>query len=485
MTDRSETGKAAPAQSAAGDGPPDGLAGARRHWSAFAIILGLTVSVLDSSIANVALPTIAQDLKAQPAASIWVLNAYQIALAALLLPLAALGEVIGYRRIAQAGLAVFTLASLACGLADSLAMLTAARVLQGIGAAGIISVTSALVRFTYPHRMLGRAMGVNAVVVSMSAAMGPTIASGLLSIGDWRLLFLVNVPVGIVATAVSVFSLPATPRTARPLNLIGALLCAATFGLAITGLQSFAHGGEGLALGLVQLGAAIAAGIALARRERGRPHPIVPLDLLRVRLFALSAAAAMGTFVAQMMAYVALPFELHQLGYSAVETGLLLTPWPLAIAVAAPLAGRLADRYPPGLLSAVGCGVFFTGLFALGTLPANHGIGDIVWRMALCGIGFGFSQTPNNRAMVACAPRERSGAAGGAIGTVRVLGQGIGAAGAALAFHTAAPEIGARAAVLTAAGFALAAMGVSLLRGKERPALASDVGKDANSEAGA
>src|SRR5579863_1115599 len=151
---------------------PDGLPVPRRYWAIAAIILAIIMSVLDSTIVNVALPTVARDFGASAAASIWVVNAYQLAILMLLLPLASLGEIVGYRRVSQAGLAVFTLGSLACALAPSLLTLTIARVLQGLGAAGIMSVNVALVRFTYPQRSLGRAIGINAFVVASAAAVG-------------------------------------------------------------------------------------------------------------------------------------------------------------------------------------------------------------------------------------------------------------------------------------------------------------------------
>src|SRR6195256_899327 len=157
---------------------PDGLPVPRRYWAIATIVLAISMSVLDSSIANVALPSIARDFHASNAASIWVINAYQIAILAALLPLASLGEIVGYRRISQAGLLVFTLASLACAFATSLPALSAARIVQGLGAAGIMSVNAALVRFTYPQRLLGRAIGINGLAVAVSAAIGPTIAAG-------------------------------------------------------------------------------------------------------------------------------------------------------------------------------------------------------------------------------------------------------------------------------------------------------------------
>jgi DHA2 family multidrug resistance protein-like MFS transporter len=458
---------------------PDGLPTPRRYWAIAAILLSIVVAVLDSSIANVALPTIARDLRANAADAIWVVNAYQIAVVMLLLPLAALGEIIGYRRVSQVGLAVFTLASIACACSNSLFELTLARVLQGVGAGGILSVTSALVRFTYPQRMLGRALGVNAIVVSISAALGPTIASGLLALGDWRWLFGVNVPIGALAVVMAAFNLPESPKHARRFNLVGAGLTSASFGLLITGLQAFAHGGAGQAFGGLELALAALATWALIGHERKLEHPILPFDLLRTPIFALSVATSISSFAAQMLALVALPFALVRLGHSPVEIGLLLTPWPLAVGVAAPIAGRLADKYPAGVLGGLGLATLAVGLGALATISAQHESLDIVWRMALCGLGFGFFQAPNNRALLATAPRQRSGAAGGVLGTARVLGQSLGAALAALLFQAlgdAAPPV----ALWLAAAIAIAAAGVSMLRltrrGERLPAAITSTG---------
>jgi DHA2 family multidrug resistance protein-like MFS transporter len=447
---------------AAGTAHADGLPFPRRYWSVLAIWMAMAMSVLDGAIANVALPTIAGELHASAAASIWIVNAYQLAITVCLLPLAALGEKLGYRRVYIAGVAVFTLGSLACALSHSLPGLTAARVLQGFGAAGIMSINSALVRFTYPQRLLGRGIGLNAVVISVSAATGPSVASAILARASWEWLFAVNVPIGAAAIAVAVWALPRTAPSHRPFDWISALLNGLAFGLLILGLESLAR--DGLAAGALKLaGAAIAAAL-LARRELNRAAPLVPFDLLRIPIFGLSIATSIVSFAAQMLAYTALPFYFQAvLGRSAVATGLLMTPWPLAVAVSAPLAGRLADRYPAGLLGGGGLAVFAVGLGLLSTL--HPGASDLAagWRMAVCGLGFGFFQSPNNRAIISAAPLSRSGAAGGMLATARLLGQTFGALATGVFFHVAG--LGATAAALLAASaIAAAAAGVSLLR---------------------
>jgi DHA2 family multidrug resistance protein-like MFS transporter len=440
----------------------DGLPLPRRYWAIAAITLGIAMAVLDSTIANVALPTIARDFGASPAAAIWVINAYQLAILMLLLPLASLGEIVGYRRIAQTGLAVFTLGSLACACAPGLLTLSMARVLQGLGAAGIMSVSPALVRFTYPHRYLGRAVGINAFVVAGSAALGPTLAAAVLAIAHWRWLFGINVPLGILTFSIAVFALPHNEHAQRSFNYGGALLYAATFGLLVSGLQSLAHHGAA-ALAFLELGGGCVLGWLLVQHELPRTAPIIPFDLLRIRVFSLSLATSVCAFMAQMTALVALPFEIQRLGHSAVQTGLLMTPWPLALALAAPIAGRLADRHAAGLLGGLGLLAMSSGLFLLALFPAHGSEAGFIWRMALCGLGFGFFQAPNNRALLAAAPRERSGAAGGMLGGARLLGQSLGAATVAILFHAFA-SAGSNLALGAAGLLALIAAMFSIVR---------------------
>ncbi len=447
----------------------DGLPTPRRYWAVVSIGLGITLAVLDGAIANVALPSIAQDLQASSAASIWIVNAYQIAIVVALLPLASLGEIVGYRRVSQAGLAVFTLASIACVFANSIETLSLARVVQGFGAAGIMSVNGALVRYTYPQRLLGRAVGINAVIVSLAAAAGPTVASAILAVGHWRWLFALNVPIGLLAVSLAGFTLPHNRLQPRKLNWVGAALNAAAFGLLITGLQSLAHG-EAAVLGFGLTGAGLAAGALLIRHERSRTSPLIPLDLLARPMFSLSVATSIISFTAQMMAFVALPFFLQgTLGLTAVETGLLMTPWPLATMIAAPLAGHLSDRYSAGVLGAIGLSLFACGLMALSFLNADSTHFDIVWRMALCGAGFGFFQSPNNRAMLSEAPKDRAGAAGGTLGMARVVGQSLGAVVVAFLL-SAAPINGVGHGFQIAAVTALFGAVMSGSRVRRRPA---------------
>jgi MFS transporter, DHA2 family, multidrug resistance protein len=442
---------------------PDGLPLPQRRWAILTIALGIIMAVVDGAIANVALPTIARDLDASPAFSIWIVNGYQLAVTISLLPLASLGEIIGYRRVYLAGLVLFTLASAFCALSDTLLLLTIARILQGFGAAGILSVNSALVRFTYPHAQLGRGIGINAVVVAISAAAGPTIAAGILAVGTWPWLFAINVPLGFVTFALGLRFLPHTTRAPHMFDWQSAALSALTFGFGIAAIDSIGHG-EAVATYAIEFIVAVVAGVLLVYRQTHMASPLLPLDLLRIPVFALSIATSISSFCGQMLAFVAIPFYLEgHFGYSAVQMGLLITPWPLAVALTAPVAGRLVERVPAGLLGGVGLVIFACGLGALGLLPVDASPFDVIWRMALAGAGFGLFQTPNNRTMIAAAPRERSGGASGMLGTARLLGQTMGAALVAM-FLAISPTEGTRLSLLTGVGFALFGALLSMLR---------------------
>ena len=441
----------------------DGLPVPQRYWAILTIALGITMSVVDGAIANVALPTIARNLDASPAFSIWIVNGYQLAITISLLPLASLGEIIGYRRVYLVGLALFTLASAFCAVADTLPLLTGARVLQGFGAAGILSVNSALVRFTYPRAQLGRGIGINAMVVAVSSAVGPTIAAGILAFSTWPYLFAVNIPIGIAALALGLRNLPHTPRAPHMFDWQSAGLSALAFGLGIAAIDSLGHG-EALMMCAAEFVVAAVAGVLLVYRQTHAASPLLPVDLLRIPVFALSIATSISSFCGQMLAFVAIPFYLEsRFGYSAVQIGLLITPWPIAVAFAAPLAGRLVERYPAGLLGGVGLVLFAAGLGTMALLPAHPIALDVVWRMALAGFGFGLFQTPNNRTMIAAAPRERAGGASGMLGTARLLGQTVGASLVAL-FLARSPDNGTQLALFTGAGFALLGAALSMLR---------------------
>jgi DHA2 family multidrug resistance protein-like MFS transporter len=257
--------------------------------------------------------------------------------------------------------------------------------------------------------------------------------------------------------------LPHTNPAPHSFDWQSAGLSAITFGLGISAVDSAGHG-EALYLCLFEFAVAAVACILLVRRQTHLPSPLLPVDLLRIPIFALSIGTSIASFCGQMLAFVSMPFYLEShFGYSAVQIGLLVTPWPIAVAFAAPLAARLVERYPAGLLGGIGLLLFAAGLGALALMPADASPIDVVWRMALAGAGFGLFQTPNNRTMIAAAPRERAGGAGGMLSTARLLGQTLGAALVAM-FLARAPAEGTRISLLVGVGFALLGGTFSMLR---------------------
>ncbi|WHZ12844.1 MAG: putative transporter YebQ, major facilitator superfamily (MFS) [Burkholderiaceae bacterium] len=466
----------------------DGLPTPARYYALVVILLGLTLSVLDGTIVNLALPGIARDLQVSASRTVWVVNAYQVATLGLLLPCATLGDLIGYRRVYLSGLVLFTLASLACALSHSFAWLAGARAVQGLGAAGVMSVNAALLRLIYPRRMLGRGVAINSLVVATASVAGPSIAAGILSVASWPWLFVFNVPLGLVVLWLGGKYLPHNPAPAQQgvhlswLDVLMNLLMFALvfFGVDALGSRAGNHANDtDTALAAALLVAGLLIGVVYVRRQLKLALPLFPLDLLRIPVFALSMCSSIGAFCAQMLAYTALPFLLlDSYGLSPLEAGALITFWPIGIMVVAPIVGRLIGRYPDGLLGGIGMVLMATGLGLLALLPQHPDSHAIAWRMALCGIGFGFFQSPNNHTIVTSAPLHRSGGASGMLGTARLTGQTLGAVLLSIIFSFTGghPGRGPALALALAACFALAAATFSSLRVAHRPAAAHDSG---------
>jgi len=441
----------------------DGLEGAPRLWAMLSLAIAVAMASLDTAIANTALPAMAANLHATPAASVWIINIYQLAMVATLLPFAALGEIVGHRRVCVVGLVVFTVASLGCALAWSLPALVAARLFQGVGASAIMGVNSAMLRVIYPKHLQGRAFGFNALVVAVAFAVGPTAASLILAAASWPWLFAINVPLGLVAFFIGRHFLPHTARASHRIDGLTAVYNVFAFGLLILAFGEGAHKVGAATLVPEILGALLFFGLLL-HRQRDHAAPMLPVDLFRRPLFALSALTSVCTFAAQGLAFVSLPFYFETtLGRSPIETGFLMTPWAALVAVMAPIAGRLSDRYPAGILGGIGLSVLASGLVALLLMPDHPSVFDIGWRMAMCGVGFGFFQAPNLKAIMSSAPPERSGGASGIVATARLIGQASGAALVAYCFTLSATG-GTRYALMLAAGFATVASVASFSR---------------------
>ena len=441
----------------------DGIPMPQRIWAVLAISCGIVMAMLDGAIVNVALPSIAQDLHASAAATVWVVNGYQLTIAVLLLALSSLAEIIGLRRVFWSGLAMFTLASMACGFSGSLNWLVAARVAQGIGAAGIFATYPALIAHIYPRRILGRGIGISATIVALAGALGPTVGGGILSVAGWSWLFFVNLPIGLAGLALGLRALPRTATSRHKFDLVAALLNAVVIALLVIGIDGLGRA-DTRPLAFAEIAAGLAIGAWLLRGQARKRNPLVPIDLIRIPAFGLSVGTSICTYAAQLVVLVALPFMFREtLGWSAGETGLALTPIPLAVALIGGTAGRLADRHPAGLLCGVGLLLMAAGIAALALMPAHPDVVAVVWREAVVGLGFGLFQAPNNRMILTSGPRNRAASAGGMLATARLLGQSLGAAVVAVVFEISGAA--ATAVVLTCACIlALAGAAISFLR---------------------
>jgi DHA2 family multidrug resistance protein-like MFS transporter len=411
----------------AGQASHDGLPVPRRWLAVASISLGTILTTISGSMMNVALPTLARDLHVTPSAAVLVVTIYQLVLMMTMLPFSALGSRIGHRRIYQYGQIIFVVATLLSFFANSLPYLVLIRGVQGVGAAAALSVSSALIRSVYPSRQLGRGLSFNTVMAAGFATLAPTVGGAILTVARWPWLFAALVPFGVFSVLIGHRSLPDGDRRDEPYDVLGAVLCAATFGITISGMESALHGNSPvISAAVILLGLGI--GFLFVRRETGQTQPVLPVDLLRRREIALSAAGLLAAYLSSMVVMLTLPFRMQQeYHFTPAEAGAVIAPWPMVTMVVAPLSGLMSDRWPAALLGGIGMVIAVIGLIFLGFLPPMPSHLDLAWRIALCGLGFGMFYSPNARQMVASAPLDRAAAAGALTTTVRGAGQTLGA----------------------------------------------------------
>jgi DHA2 family multidrug resistance protein-like MFS transporter len=406
----------------------EGLEKPRRYYAIFAISCGTALMVMDGALPNVALPTIAREMNIESSSAIMIISVYQLVLVMTLLPLSALGSRIGLRRMYQLGLCVFIGSALLCFLAPSLPLLLAARALQALGAAAALSVGSALVRSIYPTNQLGRGLGINSIIVASAAALAPILGGYIVSVVNWHWIFVATVPLGLLSLAVGQRCLPDVAGHDQAVSPLGAVLCALTFGLIISGLLALGRGYH-LPTSIAVLILGGIAAVVFVRRELQQALPILPVDLLANRVVALSLLAAQFAFIGSMTFILSLPFRLQEhFGFSPSEVGAAIAPFPLAMMVSAPVSGMLSDRYHPGILGGIGMAIATAGMLLLTLLPQGATQVDIAWRMAICGAGYGLFLSPNAKLILSAAPIARAASAGGLISTNRLAGQALGAA---------------------------------------------------------
>lgn len=439
----------------------------RNYVAVTAILLVLIMTVLDVTVVNVALPVMATEFGISDSAAVWIVTIYQLIITMLLLPVSSVGDLYSYKRCFLTGVTVFTLASALCAASNSFAMILFSRALQGAGAACVMGVNIALTRIIYPREVLGRGLALNAMVIAIATAAGPTIAGAILSIASWHWLFLVNVPFGILAFFLGKHLLPANPerKEKRRFDWISAIENVVVFGLIFYSIGSFARKGD-ILISTILLLAGIGIGVVYLRRESHRESPMLPVDLFRIKLYSQSISTSVCSFIAQNLAMISLPFLfLNSYGFSEITTGLLMTPWPLATMIVSPFAARFVEKHNPGYTATVGMTVYALGIILLLIAPEHASEWQIAWRMAVCGVGFGLFQTPNNIVMVMATPVARTGGAGGMQSTARLVGQTLGATFVTLIFAITAPVMmSVQASLYTAIAFAIVAGIFSLTR---------------------
>lgn len=433
------------------------------------MLASLAMTVLDSTLVNVALPVIATQMSISPALSVTIVTVYQLIIVMLLLPLSALGDRYSYRKVFICGIIIFTIASVLCACADTFIRIIAARTLQGFGAACIMGVNIAITRIIYPPEKIGRGLALNAMVIAVTTAAGPSLAGAILSIASWQWLFIINIPLGIASFILARKNIPQNPaqkHTKAHFDYIGAAQNAIVFGLIFTALTMISRSHSiVIPTAMLILGTTIA--FFYIRRQRKISDPILPVDLLKIKLYSMSLITSICSFIAQSAVFIALPFLLlDRYNFSTITTGLLLTPWPIATTLISPVAARFIERHNPGKTAAAGMAVFLCGCLILSAMPQEQPNPlQIILPMIICGIGYGLYQTPNNVVMVIATPVRRAGGAGGLQSSARLVGQTSGAVLATIMFSIfSSSRSGINACFICAAAFGLIAAVLSYSR---------------------
>ncbi len=426
----------------------------RRLFAVASITAGSVLYTLDGGIANVALPVIAQRLGIATSTSVLLVTVYNLVLAMTLLPLAAVGERLGHRRVFIAGLTLYIAASAGCLFASDLPLLLGLRAVQALAAAGLLSVSLAMVRMIYPQSMLGRGLGFNTMASSLGAACAPPLGGMMLGYLPWQSVFAAGLPLALIGLA-TCRALPDSETHQKPFDAKGAMLCALTFGLIISGLQALSQHAL-LPLAVLLIAGGIALAVWFVRHEHRVEAPVLPVDLLGQPAMALSVASALLAVLASTMLLLYLPFRLHGLGFGSAAIGAMIAPYAVTIMIAAPMSGMLSDRISPMALGTAGMAIATLGAASFVWLPDVPGAIDVGWRVALCGLGFSLFFSPNGRLVVGSVPRARAAGASSLVSTTRMLGQALAATGLSglLAFGVAASAPAVIAATLCALGLA-------------------------------
>ena len=398
-------------------------------WTVMGIMaIGLFMATLDTSIVNISLPKIGLSFHVPLSGMVeWVIIAYLIVIAGLLLTLGRLLDMVGQKLLWVLGLFIFTVSSALCGAAPTLLFLVILRAIQAVGGAMIMAISPAMITRAFPAGERGRALGILALVVAAGTSAGPTVGGLITEAFTWRWIFYINVPIGITGMVVAwrLLTEPMHLRWGRQqFDPIGAILLSVSVTCLMLGLSFGQEVGWGSATIVGLFVAALVVGAAFIINERRVNHPIVDFSLFRNRLFTAAITSSFLCFLSLFAVMFLMPFYLEELLALPVHlAGLLMTAVPLTIAVVAPFSGMLSDRFGSRLLSSLGLAIVCLGLWFLSRLTSQVTMFDIVWPLVVTGFGQALFQPPNNNAIMSSVPPQRLGIASGFLSTVRVLGQ--------------------------------------------------------------
>ena len=401
-----------------------GLTGPSKWWAMLAVGLGVLMATLDFSVVNISLPTLVSQLNTDFPTIQWVVLAYVLVVTSLILSVARLGDIFGMKRLYLGGFVVFTVGSLLCGLAPGVGWLIGFRALQGAGAVMMQALGVAIITQVFPGHERGRAMGVIGSVVSVGLALGPALGGMIIGLVGWRWVFLVNVPVGLVAFVTGVKHIPSDFRRGpgQRFDPAGAVVMFLTLICYALGMTLGQRQGFGQPLVLSLLGAAVAGLLAFVVIETRVRQPMVDLKLFQNVLFGVNLVMGLLVFIVLAGTFI-MPFFLQiVLGYSTQKIGLLMMAVPLIMGSVSPVAGTLSDRYGPRTISLVGLLILAGGCLSISTLNAQTTAWGYVLRLAPFGLGLGVFQSPNNSAIMGAVPREHLGVASGLLALSRTLG---------------------------------------------------------------
>lgn len=460
-------------------------------WTVFGIVaVGVLMATIDSSIVNVSLPVIAEHFGVPLGGAVeWIIIAYLVVIAALLLTAGRAADIIGRKILWVVGLSVFTVGSVLCGAAWSLGALVGFRALQGIGSAATMAVSPAMLVAAFPHDQRGRALGMNAVVVGIGISIGPTLGGLITQSLGWRWIFYVNVPLGILGIIATLKILPHdSGRTHEKLDWLGAFLLALGLGTLTFAVSFGGELGWTSPLLLTGFGVGVVSLVALVIRIRRAKQPLVDPHIFASAVFTSASVSSLLSYVATFAVAFLVPFYLQTVRGLSVETaGLLLTPLPLSVAVLAPFTGMLADKIGTRWLAATGMFIVAGGLVWLSTAGETTSRTLLVFQLVVIGIGQAIFAPPNNSALMGAAPEEHQGVAAGVLATSRVVGQSLSiayagalfgiiggseaakalASGTSVGLASQGFVTGMRGAFLGCAAIAIIAALVALVRGKE------------------